>query len=332
MKHYKPVLIVALGAAALITIFWNGAATQDILLGMGTVSLLAISLGLVYGQAGMLSIAQGAFAAIGAYTTAIMTLNFGWPIWLGFIGAIILPAAVAYALARVVVRLSALALAVSTLLIGEVTIYAITAGGEVTGGFIGLSGIPSPSWMFTPQSKSLVAWAMVCLATLLVITITRSQYGRALRAISTDDVLAKSMGINVSARLSAIFALGGAIAGSAGWLYAHTRSFLAPDSFPILLSLEVVMMVIIGGRRRALGPVLGTVLLMWFLNLLPGAETRGLFYGLILIAAILVFPNGLLGASWKKLRARAAPKPRDQEPSAISAGDEHPEIVPEAVK
>lgn len=317
------VLAVALGAS------WQNPTDLGLLLIICTTGLISVSLGLVYGQAGILSVAQGAFAAVGAYSTAILTEQLELPMWLGLLAAIVGPAVLAFVLARVIVRLSTLALAVATLLFTEVIGHAIAAGGELTGGFIGIAGIDSWAFMDSREGAAATGAVLLVLAVLLVSHLVHSQQGRALRVIATDTVLARSLGIDVTRRLSVIFAIGGGIAGSAGWLYAHTRSFLAPESFPALLSLEVLMMVIIGGKRTVLGPVLGTAVLVILLELVPAPELRGIFYGGALVLALMLFPNGMLGSdwggAWLRLRRSARPSAGSDARSAPSPpSEDHP--------
>jgi branched-chain amino acid transport system permease protein len=311
-RTYGQLLIVVVGAGIAIAFAWRSPALLDTLLVIGTTAVLACSLGLVYGQAGMLSLAQAAFATIGAYASALLTLRLGLSPWLGLVAAIAVPALLAYLLARTVVRLSPLALGIATLLVGEIVVFAISAGGPFTGGFIGLTGIRPAPLLESRQAQVIAAWVVVVVCILILMLISRSQAGRALRVISRDQVLARSLGIDVAARLSAIFALGGAMAGTAGWLYAHSRSFLAPTSLPVLLSLEVLMMVILGGRRAYLGPLMGVVLLTVVVDLLPGVELGAVFYGVALIAALLVIPEGILGTNWASIgrRLRSLLRPR----------------------
>ncbi|MGK5114649.1 branched-chain amino acid ABC transporter permease [Geodermatophilus sp. CPCC 205506] len=296
--------VLALALAVVLALTWQSRPDLDLVLVVCTTGLVAVSLGLVYGQAGILSVAQGAFAAVGAYATAIVTTQWELPLWLGLVAALVVPAVLAFVLARVIVRLSTMALAVATLLLAEVIGHAIAAGGELTGGFIGIAGIDSWEFMSDRAGAAVTGAVLLVLAVLVVSHLVHSQQGRALRVVATDTTLARSLGIDVTTRLSVVFALGGAIAGSAGWLYASTRSFLAPDSFPVLLSLEVVMMVIIGGKRTVLGPVLGTAVLVVVLDLVPASELRGVFYGALLVVALMLFPNGVLGSDWRSAGRR----------------------------
>ena len=307
LRSHRPVVVLAAGLAIVLGVFAQSPTDLDLILIVCTTGLIAVSLGLVYGQAGVLSVAQGAFAAVGAYATAIVTKQFELPLWVGLAAAVVIPAALAFLLARVIVRLSTMALAVATLLLAEVLTHGIAAGGEFTGGFIGIAGIDSWEFMDSRFGAAATGAVLLLLAVLVVSHLVHSQQGRALRVIATDTVLARSLGIDVTTRLSVIFAIGGAIAGAAGWLYTSTRSFLAPDSFPVLLSLEVLMMVIIGGKRTVLGPVLGTAVLVVVLDLIPASEVRGVFYGAALVLVLVLFPNGLLGSDWRGLWRRMRP-------------------------
>lgn len=318
-RSYGQLLVIVLVATIAIVFAWSSPTLLDILLMMGVTSTLAVSLGLVYGQAGMLSLAQAALATVGAYTTALITIRLEVSPWIGLIMAMLVPAAIGYLLARTVVRLSTLALGVATLLFAEIVIFGISAGGAFTGGFIGITGIPSAPLLESRQAQVIAVWVLVILCVLIVILISRSQSGRALRVISRDHVLARSLGIDVPGRLGFIFALGAGMAGAAGWVYAHTHSFLGPTSLPILLSLEVLMMVILGGKRTFLGPVLGVVVLTIIVELLPWEGLHGLFYGGALILALLLFPEGILGSNWRRFFRW---KKRKDEPAKPTIGEE----------
>jgi branched-chain amino acid transport system permease protein len=304
IRTHRAVLVLVLVLSIWLGVAWGTPSELDLVLIVCTTGLIAVSLGLVYGQAGVLSVAQGAFAMLGAYSTAILTKELELPLWLGLAGAVLVPAALAFLLARVIVRLSALALVLATLVLAQVLGHVIAAGGDLTGGFIGISGIDSWEFMDSRAGAAMTGAVLLVLAVLLVSHLVHSQQGRALRVVATDTVLARSLGIDVTNRVSVVFAIGGAIAGTAGWLYASTRSFLSPESFPVLLSLEVLMMVIIGGKRTVLGPVLGTAVLVVVLDWIPASELRGVLYGAALVAALILFPDGLLGSDWRRVVRR----------------------------
>lgn len=271
---------------------------------IGIYSLIALSVGLTWGQAGILSIAQAAFAAIGAYATAIATINWGWSPYVGLIGALLLPALVAYPLARVVTRLPAIALAIATFAFAEIVYELLRSGGDFTGGYIGLTGIPPIEAIETPLQFHFLVWIVVLVIVVLYANLVGSSRGRAIRTIRHDRVRAAADGINVPHTLSSLFALSASIAGLGGWLYAHYLYYLAPESLGANLSIEVLLMAIVGGAGFVLGPILGSALLTLLGDYLPSEELHGLFYGTALILALMLAPRGLLGLPWGRLIGR----------------------------
>ena len=301
MTEYRPVLVLVASLVLVTPMIWTNGAHLDTGMTIATVSLIAISAGLAYGEAGILTVAQAAFAAIGAYVTAISTTHFGWPTGLGLLAAIIIPACIAFPLALMIIRLSALALALATVMISSITYQLLSAGGEFTGGFIGIGGI-APLPFAGPLQTYLFAWVLVVIVVIAMIHLRHSTQGRALRVIQSDSLLAQSLGIPVTRRLAAVFALSAAIAGLAGWLYAHTRGYLAPESLPLNLSISVLVMAIVGGKKSALGPVLGATLLTLVFEFIPSAQAQGMFYGALLVFVLLFFPGGILGVNWSGVR------------------------------
>lgn len=327
-KRLWPAVVTFVAVACATVIIAGSPPRLDTSRLMGIYALIALSLGISWGQAGLLSVVQVGFASIGAYATAITTTNFDLPIALGLLLAVVLPGMLAYVTARVVVRLSHLALAIATLVLGIIIEYSIASGREFTGGFIGISGIPSIPFLDSRLPVHVAVWLVVMAVVILYSLLLDSTEGRALRLISKDRELAASLGIPVTSRLSATFGLSGAIAGLAGWFYAHTSSYLAPESLPVLLSLTVVIMVVIGGRHTVLGPVLGAVVVTAALDIVPGAAVEGMFYGAAVILAIIFFPAGLLGSDWGRVfrfgRRRPGPTGSAEEhPLQVSRAESH---------
>ncbi len=259
-------------------------------------ALIALSAGVTYGQAGILSVAQGTFAALGAYTTAILTLRYGWWPIASLPIAILLPALCAYPVAYQVVRLSPLALAVATLLFGKIVDVGLRSGGDFTGGYIGLSGVPPLSFFGSPLSFNALAWFCVFVVVLLYANGVSGAFGRAVQTIRHDTLRASADGVNIRKLQSQMFSLGAAIAGLAGWLYAHYTSFISPDALGLHMSISALLMAVVGGSRYVLGPVVGAVLLMLITKYVPGEEVQGMFYGGTLAVVLLLAPSGLVGA------------------------------------
>jgi branched-chain amino acid transport system permease protein len=298
------VLVVCL---ALATVLIGGSRTMlDTSILVAIFSLIGVSLGMLFGQAGIMSLGQASFAALGAYATAIATATYGLPSLLGLALALVVPALVAYPLARALIRLSHLALALATLFIGEIILVLLREGGDLTGGFIGLGGIPPLDFAPTPLAFHLLAWGFVLVAVVLYTNLMASAGGRALNTLRSDPLRAQADGDAAAHRLSALFTFSASLAGAAGWLYAHYMSYLAPESLSVSLSISVLLMVVIGGSRYVLGPVVGALLLTVLNDRLP-PEVLGLLYGGTLVLVLLVAPNGVLGIAddlWRSLRAR----------------------------
>jgi len=262
---------------------------------IGVYVLIALSTGISYGQAGILSMSQGAFAAIGGYAAAVSATRLRLPPGIDLLIAAALPALLAYGLARVVTRLTALATALATLALGSVVEIALRNMDSVTGGYIGLAGIPGIGAVDTPLKYCALVWAMICVCVLMYENLVKSPFGRALNVIRHDRLRAQADGVNVPQLLSAAFAFSAAIAGSAGWLYAHYVSYISPNSLDTQTSISALLMTVIGGPGNILGPLAGTVLLDVLVRHLPAQELQGMFYGGALILILIAAPTGLLG-------------------------------------
>lgn len=262
---------------------------------IGLYALIAVPLGLIYGQGGTISLAQGSFAALGAYTSAILTTRYGVPPALSVIPAILLPAIVAFVIARPILRLPELSLALVTLSLGTVIAVGLQRGGEFTGSYVGLSGAPPlPLVGKDPVLVAVALWSVLLLVVILYSHFVHSARGRALNAVRVDRLLAEAMGVNVPFYLATLFAIAAGIAGLAGWFYVHFIGYIAPDSLSVETSAHILFMVVLGGRRSVLGPILGAAFFTFANDFLPGAETHGLFFGTILVLILLASPDGIL--------------------------------------
>lgn len=293
---------------------------------IGLYALIAVPLGLIYGQGGTISIAQGSFAALGAYTSAILTTRYGVPPALSVIPAILLPAIVAFVIARPILRLPELSLALVTLSLGTVIAVGLQRGGDFTGSYVGLSGAPPlPLVGKDPVLVAIALWSVLLLVVVLYSHFVHSARGRALNAVRVDRLLAEAMGVNVPLYLATLFAVAAGVAGLAGWFYVHFIGYIAPDSLSVETSAHILFMVVLGGRRSVLGPILGAAFFTFANDFLPGAQTHGLFFGTILVLILLASPDGIL--SPQALRAIRRFFAR-----TISAGGGVPVVIPEAKK
>jgi branched-chain amino acid transport system permease protein len=279
---------------------------------IGIQALIALSVGLSYGQAGILSMAQAVLASVGGYVSAVLALRYGLSPYVGLLGAVALPTLLAYVLARFVTPLDHLAAALATLALSTVIEIVARNWDSVTGGYVGLTGIPPLKGFTAPGAFCALVWGCVCLVVLLYENLMRSPYGRALNTVRHDRARATADGVDAPQLMSAGFALSAGIAGLAGWLYVHYIGFMGPGALDTGASISVLLMAVIGGVGYVLGPVIGTVLLSLVLHQLPAQEVQGLFYGITLIVILLFARDGLMGyghgvlKAWQFRRARTA--------------------------
>jgi branched-chain amino acid transport system permease protein len=258
--------------------------------------ILAVSLNLINGVTGQFSLGHAGFLAIGAYVSAAVTL-LAWPGGAGplaFVSALLAGGAAA-ALAGLVVGIPTLRLrgdylAIATLGFGEI-IRVVILNTDAVGGARGLGGIP-----VLATFASVYAGAVLC-----VVSIWRmvySQRGTAFFAIREDEIAAAAMGIDTTRYKILAFTVGAFWAGVAGALLAHFIGYIHTNSFTFLRSVEIVVMVVLGG----LGSITGAIISATVLTILPevlrfGAEYRMVIYSLLLIGLMLLRPSGLMGNS-----------------------------------
>ena len=269
--------------------------------------ILVVSLDLIAGYTGLLSIAHAAFYGIGAYATALLSLhfqtNFLFNMLFGIIGAAVLGAIIAFPSLRIHDDYFVIAT------FGfQMIVYSIFNNWvDLTRGPLGIPGIPVASLFgFNIDShwKFLILSAIFAfLAYLLVHKLVNSPYGRVLKAIREDEVFAQSLGKNVNSYKIQVFIIGGALASMAGNLYAHYITFIDPTSFTILESILVISMVIIGGAGSLRGPIIGAAVLVILPEALRfvglpssvAANLRQIFYGSLMVLMMLYRPQGLVG-------------------------------------
>lgn len=306
-RSLTPALTVA-ALAALASVFVTGNLFWlDTSVLMAIYALMALSVGVSFGLCGILSVAQAAFAALGAYGTAILTTRYGAPPLTGLLVAVALPAAFAYPFARLVTNMSHLGLAMATLLFSSMFDILVREGGDLTGGYIGLSGLPPLPGPMDAGWLHGLAWGIVALVALILALLYRSPYGAGLKSVRNDALRAAADGIDVAHARSTALSLSAGIAGIAGWLYAHYISYLGPESLGSSVSISVLLMAMVGGVSTVLGPILGAVVLTLLSTLLPGAESAGMFYGGALLLVLLIAPKGLMSLR-DLLPARSATK------------------------
>lgn len=272
----------------------------------GIYVILAESLNLVVGFAGIPAMGHAAFSCIGAYVSALLALNFGVSPWLGMLAGAIAGGVLGLIVAYPALRLKGDYLAIATFGAGVIVYNVANNWMGLTRGPMGLPGIPG----FSLGSWTLSIWAYLILVAVVAgvvvwacRNITRSPFGRNLTSVREDETAAIALGKD-TARLKLIaFVAGAFFAGIAGSLYAHYITFIDPSSFTTMESITILLMVIFGGLGSIAGSVVGAVALVVLPELLRfvglpssvAAPLRQMIYGLLLVLLMLWRPQGILG-------------------------------------
>lgn len=302
--HSNALAVAAIAVGGGLLVYGKPAAVDTAIVA-GIFALIALSAGLIYGQAGILSMTQGVFAAVGAYTTAVMTTRFGWSPFATFAMSIAIPAALALCMSPIVNRLGPLAVALGTLAFAKLLELLIRSWDSVTGGYTGIAGIPPIPGAGQPLVYAALVWAVLTAAVWCYENVMNSMFGGALSTSRHDRARAAADGVAVGTLLSTTYALSACFAGVAGWLYAHHIGFIDPHSLDSHLSITVMLMAVVGGAGVVVGPVVGALLLTVLLQVLPAQEVQGLYFGFALIAVLVFAPEGLLSRSvLKSIRAQ----------------------------
>ncbi len=267
----------------------------------GIYVLLVLSLNLVLGYCGLLSLATPAFLGMGAYTSTLLTMKLGWDSSLTFTAATCAGALTGLALGAPSLRVSRHSFVIVTL--SATLLLQLVANNwiDLTRGSPGISGIPAPRW-FGQVIDGKTAWyyfmcAVAVAAIALTGLIVSSRLGRAMVAARDNEPLAIATGIDVFRLRLFAFAVSGALAGFAGACYAHYLTFIDPGVFGFSFSEALLIMVILGGSGTLWGPVAGALVFTVLPELLRMApEIRSLIYGMLLFAIVLYLPRGM--AAW----------------------------------
>jgi branched-chain amino acid transport system permease protein len=276
-------------------------------------SLLVMSFFVVF-QAGIFCLGNVGFMAVGAYTSALLTLHLGFPIVLGVLCGAVAGGLTGMLFAFMVLRLEGIYLALATFALAEAIIVLIETVG-FTGGVQGLVGFPTDTltWYVLP--------ALVITAIVLQL-VQRSHNGRAIRALRVDPVIARGLGIRVRAFKIVALAAAGVLAGLSGALNAHEVGVISPDQYNFTILVLALTYAVIGGVTHWSGALLASLVFGLFHELLRGAGTtaENIGYAVVLVALVLIAPRGLGDprlARWlRRVFRRSTPVVPEQVPVA----------------
>ena len=251
--------------------------------------IVVLGVSVLTGFTRLFSFGNAGFMAIGAYTSALLTLRLGWPFWPAVLIGCVAAGITAYFLGSITLRLKGDYFLIATLGFGECVRVLLSYIEPITGGAKGLAGIPK----YTTLPIALISAASVLV---LTWTFVHSKYGRSLEAVREQEVAAEAIGIQISEYKKLSFVYSAVLAGFGGALYAHNLQYLSPNIFGLAQSSEYTITVVVGGLGSITGSVLGALLI----NLLPEmfrslSSYRMLLYGVAVVVVIVLRPNGICG-------------------------------------
>ncbi len=276
---------------------------------IGLNTIVVVGLNLLIGFSGQISLGHAAFYGLGSYFSGILTVNYGFPLWLAMVAGMLATGAVAYLIGAPSLKLRGHYLVMATL--GFSIIINILMGelDAFTGGHDGLIGIPHLSlagFEFDTDLRNFyLIWCFVLATMLLTRNLLDSSVGRALRAIHGSEVAASSLGVDTARYKVKVFVLSAMYASVAGSLYAHYITFISPSSYSFYYSIQVVTMVIVGGLGSLWGSLFGAALLTFISEALHVArEYHVIAYGVFLCLILVFLPEGVLVGLHKRIRRK----------------------------
>jgi branched-chain amino acid transport system permease protein len=314
MNRYVPFGVVAV-AWMLLPLLVQGDATLSLIVFAAISLILCVGLSLLFGYAGQVSLGQAGFYGIGAYVAGGLSTRTAVPTVVDLLAAVLVPAAVGYAVARPVLRLRGYTLAMVTAALGLILHTVFVEWSDVTGGYSGLTNIPPLALGtfvgHTPLSMYYVVGGFALLVLLLSLRMIETPYGRAMRTMRESEPAARSVGIEIPRLKAEVFALAAGLSGLAGALYAHFVGFISPESFSVDASVNLLLAVVIGGVGSPWGAAIGAVLITLLPEWLHDLQSAyGLVFGLIVIVLLTIEPQGIVGLVRRLGSSRSVPSSR----------------------
>ncbi len=290
-------LLLAL-VLALLPLAFPSTYALDVLTNVGIAAIVCVGLNLLIGYAGQISLGHAGFFGIGAYSSAILVTNEGWPPLLAMLAGMVLSGALAFAVARPILALRGHYLAMATLGLGIIVSIVLSQEVALTGGPDGMPVDPFTVAGFelaTPRAWYVTVALSLLVVTWLALNLVDSPIGRALRAVHGAEIAARVCGVDTAAYKVMVFVLSAVIASYAGSLYAHFAGWLTPDEAGFLRSIQFVTMVVLGGMASTYGAIVGAALLTalpQFLTVFHDYEQ--VMLGAVMMATMIFLPRGLV--------------------------------------
>jgi branched-chain amino acid transport system permease protein len=299
--------VVALIAIAIVFPLFGSASAVTVMALGGLYAIVAIGLNLLVGYTGKISFGHNAFMAMGAYMSGILTVRYDWSPLSAMIAAVAATGLVALIIGAPILRVRGHYLAMITLAFSQVVILVSTRWTEVTGGLLGIPGVPDFAvlgFSFDTKLKMYyLIWGIAIVLLLFSFRIVDSRFGRALRALGAHETAAGALGVNVVRSRIQIFVLSAVYAALAGSLYAHFLNYVNGTFFDLSVMIQLMAILVVGGIGTLWGPVVGAILLIWVSqNLGSYAEYSQLIFGLLYGGALLFLPGGVVGEIAARLK------------------------------
>ena len=300
-----------LAALALLTLpFWlTSPYYVHVTIMAGIFTILALSLNLLLGYTGQLSLGHAAFFGIGAYTSSLLALKLEWPFWIGLPAAALAAGLAGWAIGRLALKVRGAYFVLVTISFAGVISLVSVNWMELTNGPLGLPGVPAPELAgLSFRTKSAYYYLVLLAAAVAYLVCHRlvhSRLGRAFLALRENEALAESVGVDPVRTLVLAAVVSAALAGVAGSLYAHYTRFVSPEVFLFSYTVTMVIMVVAGGKGTLLGPVVGALLFTVLPEALREAmawQWQMLAYGVLLVVLVYFLPRGIVPAvsAWRR--------------------------------
>lgn len=316
LLRFLPYLMLAAAIIAIPNVLFKPSDTGGnyqltVLIYVGINTILAVGLNLVMGYAGQVSLGHAAFYGLGAYASAILTSRMAMSPWLAMVIGVVMTCVIAYLIGVQALKLHGHYLAMATLGFGVIVSIVFLQWEPLTGGTSGIYGIPSLQigklTLGNDISMYYLVWGLAALVIALSANIVNSRIGRAFRAVHGSEVASSTLGVDTTRYKVQVFVLSAALASIAGSLYAHYVTFISPEPFGVKFSIELVVMVVVGGMASIWGAIFGAAAITVLGELLQGlgsttipglgspvSDFDVIIFGLILMLIMIYMPDGLL--------------------------------------
>lgn len=279
-------------------------------------AIAVYGMNIILGFTGQLSLAQGGFFGVGAYTVGLLTTDYDWSFWAALLAAVVATAVLGYLCGLIALRTKEEYFAIFTMAIGLIVFLVVSRWESVTHAQTGVNNVKLPEGgglidFTSPTPLYYLVFIIVAIIVYVTWAIRRSGVGRALVSIRTSEDLADAIGVNVGVNKQLAFAAATALAGLGGGLYASVIGFIGPDSAMIDKTFEMLMFILVGGLGTVAGPLLGTLLMTFLFELFQDFQAyRFIVLGPIIVALVIFAPRGIVGYLGGYFDKRAAAKRR----------------------